>query len=360
MPPVADAPVTIVDDPAGLTADWLTGALAADGIEGTVSDVVVAPLGTGQMASCFTLDVTYAAGDGPARLVAKLPSADPAVRAAVASSYRTEVGFYRELAPRLRVAVPRCHLASVTDDGTAFTLLLEDMAPAGPGDQVRGATPEAIRAAAIAAAGLHADSWCDETIRDLDWLIPPMSVLAEHIALVFGAGVDAFLANRQLDERAADVLLRFGEQFEVWALGRSAPWSLVHNDYRLDNLLFGDGPAPGQHRVTVVDWQSLTTGPPLRDVAFLLGTGLDPTLRAEHERAIVRAYHEELEGFGVAGYDEARAWDDYRHGLFQGLFICVMGEAFSAPTERGRAMFTAMAERCVAALNDHDALAILD
>ena len=65
-----------VDTPEELTPEWLTGALAALGA--TVSAVSFEPVGTGQMSTCYRLDLEYSAGDGPATLVAKLPSADPA------------------------------------------------------------------------------------------------------------------------------------------------------------------------------------------------------------------------------------------------------------------------------------------
>jgi hypothetical protein len=349
----------IVDDPAGISAGWLTEVLQSAGVDASVRDVAVSPVGTGQMASCVRLDVTYERGDGPATLVAKLPSPDPEVRRTGATTYRTEVHFYRDLAPSLPVAVPRCYLAVVTDDGTAFTLLLEDMAPATAGDQLGGCTPAQAEAAAIAVAGLHGGSWCDRATRALDWLIPPVDVLAAHIEAVFGDVVETFLGHRALDDATTAVLRRYAKSFASWATGRSGPWSLLHNDYRLDNLLFApdDAPAPG---VTTVDWQSLTTGPPLRDVAFLLGSGLDPVDRRAHERDIVGTYHDRLASIGVEDYDAEQCWDDYRHALFHGLFICVMGEAFSKPTERGRQMFTVMAERSAVAIDDLDSFALVD
>ena len=47
---------------------------------------------------------------------------------------------------------------------------------------------------------------------------------------------------------------------------------LVHGDYRLDNMLFGE---PGADRpLTVVDWQTVTWGPAMTDVAYFLGCAL--------------------------------------------------------------------------------------
>ena len=66
------------------------------------------------------------------------------------------------------------------------------------------------------------------------------------------------------------------------------PHTIVHGDFRLDNLLIRpDVPEV----VGVVDWQTCTRGPALRDVAYLLGAGLLPEVRREAEGELVRRYH---------------------------------------------------------------------
>ena len=78
-----------------------------------------------------------------------------------------------------------------------------------------------------------------------------------------------------------------------------SPFSLIHIDYRLDNLLIDERTRPPS--ISVVDWQSITFGSPLGDVAYFLGAGLVPERRRDVERDIVRAYHARL---GAAGIDE--------------------------------------------------------
>ena len=62
----------------------------------------------------------------------------------------------------------------------------------------------------------------------------------------------------------------------------------MHNDFRLDNLLFaaGEGPAP----VTVVDWQTIGIGHGPVDVAYFVGAGVWPAPSADDERALVARY----------------------------------------------------------------------
>jgi hypothetical protein len=352
--------LSVIAGPDGLTPSWLNQALQHAGVDASVKDVSVSPVGTGQMASCYRLDVSYRSGGGPAHLIAKLPATDPAVRAGAAMMYRTEVNFYRELAPRIRVPVPHCYVAEVTDDATAFTLLLQDLSPAAAGDQLTGCTPAQARAAAIAIAGLHGSSWCDPNLEKFDWLIPRMSTYVEFTAPRLPTLARSFLEKRDLDAATEDVLRRFAESFETWAVGRPSPFSLLHNDYRLDNLLFSPADTTETTALSVVDWQSLSTGRPLQDVAYLVGTGLHPQERRAHERDIIAAYHNKLEAHGVRDYDADLCWDDYRHALFHGPYICLMAEAVATPTERGRQMFSVMAQRSATAIRDLDCFELIE
>lgn len=348
--------LSVITEPEDLTPLWLTGALQAAGIDAVAGDVAVAPVGTGQMASCYRLAVSYQSGEGPAHLIAKLPATDPAVRAGAAMTYRTEVSFYRELAPRIGVSVPRCYFAGISGDASSFTLLLQDMTPATAGDQLAGCTVAQAREAALTVSSLHAKSWCDPTLDKLDWLIPRMSTYVEFTAPRFPTLAQNFIDKRDLDPATEDVLRRFAEDYETWAVSRPMPYSLLHNDYRLDNLLFSPTGAP----LTIVDWQSLSTGRPLQDVAFLLGTGLPPEERRAHERGIIAAYHDALVAKGVQHYDRQQCWEDYRLALFHGPYICLMAEAVATPTQRGLQMFSLMAQRSATAIRDLDCLDLIN
>ena len=75
----------------------------------------------------------------------------------------------------------------------------------------------------------------------------------------------------------------------------------MHGDYRLDNMLFGE---PGADRpLTVVDWQTVTWGPAMTDVAYFLGCALPDDVRRDNYDALLRAYHDAF-GHGC----RARAW----------------------------------------------------
>ena len=81
----------------------------------------------------------------------------------------------------------------------------------------------------------------------------------------------------------------------------------------------------------------------LRQTDF--GAGLLPETRRAAEEEIVRAYHDDLLATGVADYDWASCWQDYRRGVFAGLAVTVVASMIVQETKRGNEMFVAMARR---------------
>ena len=97
-----------------------------------------------------------ASGLVPATLVAKLAAGSPQARQRVSEGYRKEVRFYSDLAGLVAVNTPTCWYAAISDNCQSFTLLLEDLAPAVPGQQKQGCRLDQAVAAVENLAGLHA------------------------------------------------------------------------------------------------------------------------------------------------------------------------------------------------------------
>lgn len=147
----------------------------------------------------------------------------------------------------------------------------------------------------------------------------------------FGRGGDYFA--RQIDRwtrqyaASRDRDIPAMERLIAWLpghvpAGRDAPVTLVHGDFRLDNLVFGrDEPRVG----AVLDWELSTLGHPLADFAyhvmswhiapgFIAGLGgLDlDALGIPGERAYVEAYARRT------GFDIGAHWDFYlAYNLFR-------------------------------------------
>ncbi|CAN5639329.1 phosphotransferase [soil metagenome] len=343
----------IVTEPELLTAAWLSEVLGR-----RVASVEREQVGTGQMGTCYRLTLR---GDGlPDTVLVKLPAADPAARAMVIGAYAIELRFYREVAPTVAIKVPRVHHQEIDLETGAFTLVMEDLAPAVQVDQVAGCTPEQARAAAVNLAGLHGPRWCDLTLTDIEGLMIQGPDDAAMLGEFYGPALDIFIdgLGDLLEPATVETLRASRAAAEPWTLARGERFGLVHGDYRLDNLMFHPD-RPGASGVTAVDWQTLSLGLPVRDLAYLVGTGLDVDDRRAHEEDVVAAYHSALESYGVSGYSREQCWDDYRFAMLQGLLVSVFGCAYGTRTERGDRMFATMVNRTAAAMRDLDTLALV-
>jgi hypothetical protein len=339
-----------IPTPDTVSSGWLGEQLRKSGHpDAEVRGFTSRDVGTGQLGRCirYELDLAPGAAGVPRSLVGKFPSDDPGSRQTGVQlrNYLKEVSFYRELAPRLRIRAPRCYYAEIEGEGPHFALLLEDLTPAEPGDQLRGCSVAEARAAVLELVGLHAPSWCDAGLRGIDWLGEPNDFTVQIGRALYGGQLRPFLERYgdRLEADEARIIERVagsqGPPFELLP----EVYALTHVDYRLDNLLFDPRREPPS--VAVVDWQSITLGRPLSDVAYFLGAGLLPETRRDAEQTIVRDYHAALGRAGVEGYPLERCWQDYRRGTFAGFAVTVVASMLVQQTERGDEMFVAMARR---------------
>lgn len=342
--------IPIAPTPSALTADWLTSALAGGGhLKGArVTSVSLHPLGTGQMCDSVRVALSYdRAAAGPTTLIAKLPATDPTSRATAMAlrSYEKEVRFYQQLAPHLPVRTPSAYCAQIDLPTAAFVLLLEDLAPAAPGDQLAGCVPEVAQVAVAELVGLHAARWNDPDLAAIEWLHGDPEASRMMMLDLLPALWQGF-RERFAPELPPHVLQAGQELFghlEPYLTQVPCDRTIVHGDYRLDNLLFHH--APGGVMVAVVDWQTCTVGPGPSDVAYFIGAGLLPEVRRALEEDLVRQYHLGLMAAGVSDYGWARCWQDYRRGTWAGLVMAVGASMMVERTPRGDQMFLAMASR---------------
>jgi hypothetical protein len=331
-------PVTGVND---LTPAWCSAALAATTGGARVTDVEVELVGTGQVADTARLRLTYEpAGAGPPTVVAKVPAADETSRGAarVTRTYEIEAGFYRDLAASLPVRTPHCHHAAHDPETDAYVVVLEDVSPAVQGDQMTGCSVDEIAAAVDELALLHGPRWGDESLESIGWLARGDNT--EGIVAFVNYGVGPFRQHYadRLDDDTNGVIDRVMAHLPEYLPVRPRPWTIVHGDYRADNLLFGGD------RVVVVDWQTVGLGPATLDLSYLLGASLLPEVRRQHDAGLVDRY---VAGLIAAGVDADRdsIWEGYRRYAFGGLIMAIVASALVRRTDRGDEMFLAMAQR---------------
>lgn len=340
-----------------LGPDFLTHALAAHLDGARVVSSRAAPVGTGQVSDSFRLSLGYDRPTAlPGTLVAKVPAADPASRNAARTfrTYELEASFYRQLASGLPVALATCYFASYDPEPDEYVVLLEDLAPAVPGDQLAGITPDQAARAIDELAALHAAGWDSQELAGLPWL-NRSSPAGE--ALMTGAVTGLYPGFRErYEQRLAAETLPLIEKFipktAAYLQSRDGPRTLVHGDFRADNLLFGpDRPA-------VLDWQTCSFGAGASDLSYFLASSLPVPDRQRHEQDLVRRYHAGLAARGVAlTWDHC--WNDYRRYAFGGIVMAIIAAMVVRQTQRGDEMFAAMVDRHARHALDLDSLAFL-
>jgi hypothetical protein len=325
-------------------------ALLREALGAPVEADLVEPLGdgVGLLASLTRVHLR----DGR-RLIVKRPADDPGNRGIAMrfGYYAREAGTYHSLLPRPGVRAPRCH--AVLDHPDGPVIVLDDLGALRPGDQLRGATTAEAEAAADVAAGLHAAFWNDPALAACTWLPGPTDEVIAGYGRLFDLTWDAFKAKVgelvPADHLAAAE--RAMERFDaVCAAFARAPRTLVHGDFRLDNLLFAtDGQA------TALDWQLAAWGRAPYDLALFFAGSVEPDVRRECEIAVIERYHAALERAGVIDYPLDACRRDYRLGHVLNLPNPVTAlVAVDGGTERGRQMLLANARRALAAVADHE------
>ncbi|NKZ02953.1 phosphotransferase family protein [Actinomadura latina] len=335
-----------------LTASWLTGALGTE-----VAAVRTEPVGTGQVSDSLRLFLTYAGGTAlPPTMVAKVPAADPSSRAAARAirTYEVEASFYAEIAGRLDAGVPTCYFSAYDAEQDEYAVLLADLAPAQPGDQLAGVTPGDAAAAIAEMAALHAAGWDDPGLAALTWLnrhdADSAAFTTAMVTDLYTGFKDRYAAD--LGPEVISLIEDFLPSMGAYLAAREGPPTLTHGDFRADNLLFG-GP-----RAAVLDWQTVTYGPGLADLSYFLGSSLPVEARRAHERELVERYHKALTAHGVAlTWDDC--WTAYRHHVFHGIVMAIGASMLVERTPRGDDMFRTMTTRHAHHALDLDSLALV-
>lgn len=361
---------TIPASIAGVTPAWLTTVLRSDSTIG--DDAKTAILwprqigqGVGIMAEIHQVRIGYEGdhGDAPESVVVKLPSTFPANREQGVNlgMYEAEVRFYAELGERTGSGLPHIHFSEIVSGTAEFVIVMEDLSRLSMIDQSVGMNADQARAALRVLAGIHAAWWDAVQTEELEWIPSMIGPRIEMVSGLMGQIYPVFAERfaHRLPEGGAEL----GERFAVRyldlqkVLSARSPWTLAHQDYRVENLMFGD---PAIDEVVVLDWQGLGRGPGAYDLAYVLGGSMTIDDRRTHEDALVAAYHERLVECGVEGYSLEQCRDDYGFahclgGLATSIFS---GGTLDLANERGVELIATMANRHFTAALDHGGLDI--
>jgi aminoglycoside/choline kinase family phosphotransferase len=232
--------------------------------------------------------------------------------------------------------VPDCSLAEIDLDSGLFVLMLADLAPARAGDQLVGATDDEIAAAVSTAAQLHAAWWDNPAMAGYTWLPSQAALVAatlDKAPELYPAFAEAWSGELSDDELALGEKVTFRLGPLVDALDHP-PFTLVHGDYRLDNLFF-----TANGGVAVIDWQLSFRGHSgAFDLALLFASSLTSEDRGRLIPSLGQLYLDELARNGVVGFDR----DDLRTTLAaaagQLLVRCPIAHQIPSASERAATM----------------------
>ena len=344
------APTTIDQ----ISADWLSAALWTD-ITHFTADLIGTGEGfMGQLAR-VTLLGNREAADLPERVIVKMPTADPGGRmiGEMMRAWEREHRFYTEVAPSMHgVRLARCLHSSAEP----YVLILEDLHPLVPGDQVAGPTLAQAETVIDTAATLHS-SWFDHPdLSSLDWMPDILDPMSASVGTMFDMGWPSFLEryDGSLPERVLRWCETFAPMVEGWITNYvDWPLTLTHGDFRLDNMFFGpDG------SMTLVDWQLSMRAPSTTDLVYFLGTNLPTDMRRAHQTDLIDRYARAMRSGGVPDEwaDPERITQGYAEGC---LFYCTSFAAsiltLDPANERGAALMDSLVRRAFAAADDLDA-----
>lgn len=353
-----------------LTPSWLTAALRqGDYIDdATVTGVQAETVGVGVGILCLltrlTLQYDHPVPGAPATLIAKIPSPDPQTRglANVFRFYEREVRFYRDLAADVSLPTPHCYFSALDEGSGDFVLLLEDLGAARLGDQLAGCSADDAKLAIVELAKMHAAWWNHPRLDSLTWMPVTSDPLNKAGMMLYPTAWPLFV--ERLGAQCPPEVLRIGEKLQphfnaMLDLFSEGPRTLLHGDYRLDNLFFAT--KPGDVPLRVIDWQIAMRGIGTYDVGYLMSQSLDVEVRRAHEMEILRLYHTTLSENGVGDYSFDDCLHHYRWTVLGCFVYPVMGGGLAdLANARGLALVTAMMERSASAIMDWKAGELLD
>ena len=146
---------------------------------------------------------------------------------------------------------------------------------------------------------------------------------------------------------------------EISSALASRPQTLIHGDFRYDNMFFSQD--EGSIQLTLIDWQLVQRACAAYDVSYFVASSLNVRQRREIENDLLAAYHEALIEHGVRDYSLSDLLHDYRLAFIHFIELWVETGAYLDLTNpRGHAYFLESIARLDTILEDQDILGIIE
>ena len=303
--------------PEALTTEWLNSAVAgtSEFAGSRIVDFAIEPIGSGRGFTSKLVRVRLqfdSPGSAPTSLVAKFSTDASIGRDLIKGAYAREAVFYQRFQAETPIPSPRCYYVAYDPERVCFVLLLEDLDHLEGGDQIKGTSQARLRTAVRNLALLHSQFWNNPQLHQA---IPRMAEdldFADALVL-FREGLDEFRRIRgdryprflAVAEEAWRMISIPG--FEPQQIGaRRPPFTLLHGDYRLDNMFFADD---DEHSITAIDWV-VNVGRGGMDLGYFLYQSLTTEQLRQQGPALIELYRRTLREQGVRDYSSRRLRSD--------------------------------------------------
>ncbi|MCZ6503947.1 MAG: phosphotransferase, partial [Gammaproteobacteria bacterium] len=355
-------------DPAAITCDWLTHALrdskllSQDRNEHVVDfEMEVIGEGAGFMGEIIRMNLSLSSAEtnSPTSMILKIPTTSKNRQVGQSMGiYEREIRFYKELQPRVNVRTPAFFYGAMeqTPDpaqGLAilrflnrmpiwlfwivfrllnwfgsrkqlgFVLLIEDLGHLRVGDQVAGCSSGDAKRALNTMASLQTRFWQSQTLTDLLWIVP-FELLTKITQVFYLQALPKYLtANKDQLSYREKQLLEWLKVNAVELMNKlsNRPYTLLHGDFRLDNIFFDDE----NDDVVLMDWQSPGCGPAGLDLSYFLSASMAADVTDQEMDQLIEYYRCQLAENGVEISNEQMRWD-YEAGMLVVLLRVIPAE----------------------------------
>jgi thiamine kinase-like enzyme len=341
-----------------LSAEWLQSVLALQLDGAVISDFEASIIGVGEgfmgQLARITLSFHGEQGKAPGSVIAKFAALAQETRdqAADQKLYQREIGFYRDIGEKAGVPIAKCYYSLYREDSNQFVILMEDLAPGEPSDQVIGTDKETSREVIEQFAKLHAKWWNSPDLEELEW--------AKW--LLKATPMEEGLAMLERSMREAEETGKFDAYPEMKRLmpllpplfkfdpAPPYPFTLTHGDLRSDNII---KPTDKGGRFAIIDWQLTGVGDPVNDIVRWMTQSISIEDRKETEQELLKLYHRRLVEYGVKGYSYSKFINAYKTNLIVVFLMFSMPiDTVDKSSDRAQALFHQFYARLDAALVD--------
>lgn len=311
----------------------------------TLKDFSFQAVGSGQVGDSYRLSLDWNNNEGPETIIAKCSAKDLTSRQTAKNMnlYEIEAYWYNQYGNKIPIRCPEAYFVGLDKkDIGNFIMFMEDLSPARQISQMAGCNVNDIRLALDEVVLLHKAHWDDNNlskIKCLNYGKDRKKFIKQFLIEIYPDWCSRYKdrIDKSILEMGKSLIDRYDSYIEI----KTEPIVLSHGDFRLDNMLFYDN----NGRVAVLDWQTLSAGVPMADIAYCISTSFsDSNDRKIHEESLVSRYLKKLNlDDGVYPYE--LAWRDYRRCSFIGFLMGVISSMLVERTERGDEMFAVMVER---------------